>query len=76
MARESLIDVIDQLADWVGVYGAHDNDEPRPRFPPEMHCRVCFTIAMETRIKAAVDFDAIMARVIIAPQSDAAGEQK
>jgi hypothetical protein len=69
MARESLYEVIDQIADWVGVYGAHDNDEPRPRFPPEMHCRVCFVATMEVRIKAAVDFDAIMARVSIAPAS-------
>lgn len=73
MARESLVEVIEQLADWVGVYGAHDNDEPRPRFPPEMHCRVCFTGAMERRIMAAVEFDAIMARVTLTPS---AGESK
>lgn len=73
MAIETLEDLIDQLADWVGVYGAHDTDEPRPGFSPELHCRVCFVSAMQTRIRAAANVEAIMRRVSL---SDHAGEAK
>lgn len=72
MAIETLDDIIEQLADWVGVYGAHDNDEPRPRFPPEMHCRVCFVGTMHDRIEAAARIEAIMRRVTLGSTNDAA----
>jgi hypothetical protein len=54
MAIETLDDILEQLADWVGVYGAHDTDEPRPGFSSELHCRVCFTSTLRQRIMGAV----------------------
>ena len=42
-------DLAEQIADWIGVYGAHDEccSEKKP-------CRCCFTAGMESRIVRSV----------------------
>jgi len=52
MSLEVLSDIVEQLADQIGVYGAHDEDndaacEDKP-------CRVCWTSDLTDRIWAAV----------------------
>lgn len=73
MAIETLDDIIDQLANWVGVYGAHD-DAADWRKPDALHCRVCFTSIMSERITAAVNVEAIMRRVTFVPYAAAPSE--
>jgi hypothetical protein len=57
---EQLSDIIDQLADQIGVYGAHDdeNDEACQHKP----CRVCWTSELWDRIHAAVELEQQLAR--------------
>ena len=52
MPIETLSDIIDTLADQVGVYGAHDeeNDEACQVKP----CRVCWASELNDRIWSAV----------------------
>lgn len=57
MAYETLNDIIDELADKLGVYGAHTEKEDS-RDP--YHCRVCFSASMNTRIKSAVEIERII----------------
>ena len=56
---ETLNDIIEELADRLGVYGAHtEREESRDQY----HCRVCFSAAMNTRIKSAVEMERTMHR--------------
>ena len=49
MSQESLNDIVDELADKFGVYGAGpDGDHPK-----DCKCRICFTSWMEDRIRKA-----------------------
>ena len=41
-------ELAEALADLVGVYGGHDDDEPKP-------CRICWTMDMTDRIRKAVE---------------------
>jgi hypothetical protein len=47
MPIETLDDIIEELADLCGIYGAHDDKEPRT-------CRVCWTLELRLRIDAAM----------------------
>jgi hypothetical protein len=58
MAIETLGDIIEQVADWIGVYGAHTDGE-------KIDCRICFTINLRQRIEAACNIEALMRRVEI-----------
>lgn len=55
MPIETLDDVIERLADEVGVYGAHDdeNDDACAKNP----CRVCWTSNLRDRLIAAIKVD-------------------
>jgi hypothetical protein len=52
MALETLSDIVDELADRMGIYGAHD--EENDVACDEKPCRVCWTSNMSDRINAAV----------------------
>ena len=68
MAIETLDDVIDQLADWIGVYGAHE-DGTAVRSHDELHCRVCFMSVMRQRIEAALEAERSLARGRALPET-------
>lgn len=55
MPIETLDDIIEQVADKIGIYGAHDSAcrENRP-------CRVCFTSDFRDRLKAAFEIEKIL----------------
>lgn len=64
MAIEVLDDIVEELADRLGVYGAHGTEEENEgRLTDIYHCRVCFTIGMRQRIEAACNIEALMRRV-------------
>lgn len=50
MPIETLSDIVEELADRLGVYGAHEDGESHV-------CRTCFTINLEGRIEAAVEIE-------------------
>ena len=61
MAIETLDDIVEEMADKIGVYGAHGTEDV-----PEAtmyHCRVCFTCGLRQRIEAAANIEALMRRV-------------
>ena len=60
MPIETVVDVMEALADQVGVYGAHDdeNGEACQKKP----CRVCWTSEWEDRIRAAFAVEAQLER--------------
>lgn len=49
---ETLEDIVEQVADWVNAYGAHDETctQKRP-------CRMCFTQDLRHRIDCAAEVD-------------------
>ncbi len=47
---ETLEDIIEQLADKLGIYGAHQESEQKP-------CRCCWTASLRCRIDDAVEID-------------------
>jgi hypothetical protein len=53
---EVLRDVVDDVANWVGVYGVGDapDDQDYPTHSSECHCRICFVIELEQRIRDAI----------------------
>jgi hypothetical protein len=53
---ETLDDIVEQLANKLGVYGAHRDREGDCR-PPDKCCRLCWTSHMKARILQAVDVD-------------------
>jgi hypothetical protein len=59
MAIETLDDIIEEVADKRGVYGAcgEYNDEPPHN---ENRCRVCFTAGLKTRIHRATEVEQLL----------------
>ena len=55
---ETSMDLAEDLADLIGVYGAHSN-----YCKPEKPCRVCFVPELAERIRAAAANDAKMERI-------------
>lgn len=51
---ETLDDIINEIADQIGVYGSHG--EPSDN----CECRVCFTVELRRRIDKAVRIDAVL----------------
>lgn len=51
-------ELADYLADRLGIYGSHVEDEAE-------ECRICFTMAMAHRIRAAVENENQLARPAI-----------
>jgi hypothetical protein len=52
---ETLDDIIEQIADRLGIYGAcHDSYPSETRACP---CRCCFTSSLASRIRAAVEVE-------------------
>jgi hypothetical protein len=54
MAIETLQDILTELADRLGVYGAHGEDDETECQP---QCRMCFESDMKERIKAAIEVE-------------------
>ena len=53
MAIETLDDILTELADKLGVYGAHGDNENECR--PQ--CRMCFESDLRLRILAAIEIE-------------------
>lgn len=59
---ENLEDIIEELADKIGVYGACRvtvDDDARKL---TCHCRACFVVMLRARIEAAVEVDRKLAQ--------------
>ena len=56
---ETLDDIIEELADQVGVYGAGPENDDHPE---KCECRICFTVGLRDRIERAVEVEAKLAR--------------
>lgn len=50
MAIEELSDIVEELADDLGIYGAHAEEHP----DGQCECRVCFSIQLTDRIRRAI----------------------
>ena len=57
MAIETLGDIISELADRLGVYGAHEDDDKSDSM---YHCRVCFEVGLANRIREARSIEAML----------------
>lgn len=57
---ETLEDIVEQLADQMGVYGAHREDECAA---PHYCCRPCWTAHLRSRIEQAVEVERKLACV-------------
>lgn len=60
---ETLDDIIEQIADWCGVYGAHvENRQPHGENcrPPHWCCRPCWTSWLRARIEEAVRVETLL----------------
>lgn len=62
MQIETLEELVEQLADWYGVYGGcknPDNDQPQDRCTMDAEkpfcCRAGFTMVIEERIRKAIE---------------------
>ena len=53
MAIETLDDILDGLADQLGIYGAHPED-----MDEECECRCCWIAGMKQRIRDTVQLEA------------------
>lgn len=53
MSIETLDDIVEELADSLGVYGAHAEEHP----DGQCECRVCFSMGMSRRIMDAVQVE-------------------
>lgn len=53
MKGETLDDIVEELADELGIYGAHAEEHP----DGQCECRVCWTTQITTRIKDAIQND-------------------
>jgi hypothetical protein len=53
---EVLSDVVDDIANWIGIYGIGDDDglADYPTHSDKCNCRICFTTNLEQRIRDAV----------------------
>lgn len=77
MAIETLNDIVEDVANRLGIYGtcvARDEhgDQVRECLPSEV-CRICFVSDLNERIRNAVEIER---RLSLAPQSPTSGEQK
>jgi hypothetical protein len=61
MAIETVDDLVTQIANWIGVYGAHDPDDP-PAEGEDCVCRCCFESSMASRIREAVRIENAIAK--------------
>lgn len=52
---ENVLDLVENIADWVGVWGGHDDSCGTRGARIQDRCRVCFTDELEHRIRSAVD---------------------
>ncbi len=52
----TLDDILENLADQLGIYGAH-TQERQERFGDDCQCRVCWTSATRARILSAIDVE-------------------
>lgn len=68
MSIEILDDIIEELADSLGIYGAHTEEHP----DGQCECRVCFSMGMSRRIRDAVQIE----RQLAAPPPDQRGAEK
>lgn len=60
MPIETLDDIITEISDLAGIYGAHgERDECEPPVP----CRMCFEEQMKSRILAAVAIEQKLGRL-------------
>lgn len=55
MPIETLDDIVEEIADMVGVYGGHSDAETKT-------CRICFTEDIRRRILSAAEVEAILVR--------------
>jgi hypothetical protein len=60
MAIETLDDIIGNMADAIGIFGAHGEEKIIADRCP---CRVCFEIGLKARIIAAVDVERKLGRI-------------
>lgn len=66
MAIETLSDIIQELADKIGIYNSHGEGEKvwiSAKVLGAYHCRTCFETAIRQRIEAACKIESIMRRV-------------
>jgi hypothetical protein len=54
MPIETMDDILEQIADRIGVYGAHDDDSE----DEDCECRVCFVSDLRERIDQAMRIEA------------------
>lgn len=54
MAIETLEDIVEDVANQLGIYGVHGEEEECDRKPT---CRVCFTSSIKRRILAAMEIE-------------------
>lgn len=57
MAIETMEDILTELADKLGIYGAHGDDEESTSM---YHCRVCFEVGLANRIREARSIEAML----------------
>lgn len=50
MSIETLDDIVEELADGLGIYGAHGEEHP----DGQCECRMCFSMGLNRRIREAV----------------------
>ena len=54
MAIETLEDIVENMADALGFYGAHEDDQEK------RDCRVCFTTKLTSRIREAIRIERLI----------------
>lgn len=59
MAIETLEDIVEEIADQLGIYGVHNEEDECFRQPK---CRCCFTFSLRQRIENAVEIEQKLAR--------------
>lgn len=52
---ETVEDIVEQLADWLGIYGAHDE-----RCTEKRMCRCCWTPYMHDRLVKALENERLL----------------
>jgi hypothetical protein len=71
MSIETVNDLVTQIANWIGVYGTHEEID-LPTIGKECACRCCFESIMANRIRLAVKIETILARAEGSETSDEA----
>lgn len=61
MAIETLEDIVEDVANQLGIYGVHGEEEECER---RSTCRVCFTSSLKSRISAAAEIEKKLARSV------------